>query len=191
MNELGEKPIIALLPGSRKQEIAKMLVVMAKVRSNFSDYQFVIAGAPSQDLTYYRKLVGNEVPVLQDQTYELLRNSKAALVTSGTATLETALFNVPEVVCYKANWVSYQIAKLLVKVDYISLVNLIMKKESVRELIQNDFNQKNVTSELGSILEDEQKRKEIIQDYKQLESLLGGQGASRRTAELIVSSFTA
>jgi lipid-A-disaccharide synthase len=105
--------------------------------------------------------------------------------------LETALFNVPEVVCYKANWVSYQIAKLLVKVDYISLVNLIMKKESVRELIQNDFNQKNVTSELGSILEDEQKRKEIIQDYKQLESLLGGPGASRRTAELIVSSFTA
>ena len=191
VNELGEKPIIALLPGSRKQEIAKMLVVMAKVRSNFSDYQFVIAGAPSQELTYYRKLVGNEVPVLQDQTYELLRNSKAALVTSGTATLETALFNVPEVVCYKANWVSYQIAKLLVKVDYISLVNLIMKKESVRELIQNDFNQKNVTSELGSILEDEQKRKEIIQDYKQLESLLGGQGASRRTAELIVSSFTA
>ena len=168
-----------------------MLVVMAKVRSNFSDYQFVIAGAPSQDLSYYRKLVGNEIPVLQDQTYELLRNSAAALVTSGTATLETALFNVPEVVCYKANWVSYQIAKLLVKVDYISLVNLIMKKESVRELIQNDFNQKNVTSELGSILGDKQKRQEIIQDYKQLESLLGGQGASQRTAELIVSSFTA
>jgi lipid-A-disaccharide synthase len=190
VNQLGEKPIIALLPGSRKQEIAKMLVIMTKVRSNFTDYQFVIAGAPSQEVTYYRKLVGKEVPVVQNQTYELLRNSTAALVTSGTATLETALFNVPEVVCYKANWISYQIAKLLVKVDYISLVNLIMNKESVRELIQKDFNQKNVITELGSILQDEQKRVEIIQDYKQLESLLGGQGASARTAELIVASFT-
>jgi lipid-A-disaccharide synthase len=148
-NNLDEKPIIALLPGSRKQEISKMLSVMLSVVNDFTDYQFVIAGAPSQEFEFYKQfLTTQNVKFVSNKTYDLLSISTAALVTSGTATLETALFKVPEVVCYKGNWISYQIAKRIITLKYISLVNLIMDKQVVTELIQDDCNPKRIKEEL-------------------------------------------
>ena len=126
-NQLGDKPIIALLPGSRKQEITKMLSVMLSVVDDFQEYEFVIAGAPSQEYDFYQQFISNKnIKFVSNKTYDLLRSSTAALVTSGTATLETALFKVPEVVCYKGSNISYQIAKRIITLKYISLVNLIM-----------------------------------------------------------------
>jgi len=188
-NHLNEKPIIALLPGSRKQEIKKMLSVMLQMVDKFNDHQFVIAGAPSQDLTFYKQFITNEnVSIVENKTYDLLSISNAALVTSGTATLETALFKVPEVVCYKGNAISYQIGKRLVKnIKYISLVNLILDKESVTELIQDNFNTKNLENELFKIL-DHKHRKKIFTDYYELEQILGGKGASENTAKLIIKN---
>lgn len=183
--ELDERPIIALLPGSRKQEIAKMLKVMLSITPDFPDYQFIIAGAPSQDVEFYQTFIKKQnVHLVMNRTYDVLSLSKAALVTSGTATLETALFKVPEVVCYKGSSISYQIAKRVIKLDYISLVNLIMDREVVTELIQNDFNRKNLKKELQRIL-DKDVRKKIFEDYYLLEEKLGGTGASKKTAELI------
>ena len=188
-HELSDKPIIALLPGSRKQEIRKMLSVMLALVDDFDNYQFVIAGAPGQDLQFYEDFIkGKSVHFISNKTYDLLSVSYAALVTSGTATLETALFKVPQVVCYKGNWLSYQIGKRLVKhIKYISLVNLIMDKEVVTELIQNDFQVKNLKSELTRILDDYERTKFFI-DYYELEKKLGGKGASDKVAELICSS---
>lgn len=186
-NDLNEKPIIALLPGSRKQEITKMLSIMLSVIDDFPDYQFVIAGAPSQDYSFYKQFITNpNVSFVSNKTYDLLSVSTAALVTSGTATLETALFKVPQVVCYKGSWFSYQIGKRVVNLDYISLVNLIMDKEVVKELIQNDFNSNNLKTELHTIL-DEYERTKFFINYYQLEKKLGGKGASEKTAELIFS----
>ncbi len=143
-HNLSDKPIIALLPGSRKQEITKMLSVMLSLVNDYEDYQFVIAGAPGQDYDFYKQFIKQDnVNFISNKTYDLLSLSTAALVTSGTATLETALFKVPQVVCYKGSWISYQIGKRVVNLDFISLVNLILEKEAVTELIQNDFN-KNV-----------------------------------------------
>ncbi|MET7030469.1 lipid-A-disaccharide synthase [Sediminicola luteus] len=182
------KPIIALLPGSRKQEVQKMLSVMLSVTKSFPEYQFVIAGAPSLEREFYEPfLKGPQVGFVNNRTYDLLSLAHAALVTSGTATLETALFKVPQVVCYKANWISYQIAKRIITLEYISLVNLIMKKEVVRELIQDDLNTKNLTSELLKILDGKQ-RKMIFDAYEDLEKKLGGIGASENTATLIVEN---
>ena len=187
-NNLDEKPIIALLPGSRKQEITKMLSVMLSVVENFKDYQFVIAGAPSQEFSFYQTFLKNEnVHFISNKTYDLLLISHAALVTSGTATLETALFKVPEVVCYKGGWISYQIAKRVITLKYISLVNLIMDREVVKELIQEEFNTKNLKIELSKIL-DSENRNRIFEDYQELEERLGGQGASDKTAKLIVNA---
>src|SRR5690606_21015918 len=150
---LSDKPIIALLPGSRKQEIAKMLDIMLGMRKHFPTYQFVIAGAPSISIESYREIIPDEdVKVVENQTYQLLFHAEAALVTSGTATLETALFEVPEVVCYKGSRFSYLIAKKLIKVKYISLVNLIMDREVVKELIQDELSEENLKSELRKIL---------------------------------------
>jgi lipid-A-disaccharide synthase len=188
-HELDDRPIIALLPGSRKQEITKMLSVMLSVVGDFPTYQFVIAGAPSQEEEFYKSVVSNsEVKLIQNDTYNLLSKSHAALVTSGTATLETALFNVPEVVCYKGNLISYLIARQIVKLDYISLVNLIMNREVVKELIQNDFNLKQLKVELNKIL-DPANREKIFEHYQELKAKLGGVGASQKTAELIVKSL--
>lgn len=188
-HHLSNKPIIALLPGSRKQEIRKMLTVMLSVVEQFKDYQFVIAGAPSQDFEFYKPFIKKaNVAFVGNRTYDLLSVSTAALVTSGTATLETALFKVPEVVCYKGSWISFQIGKRLVKLDYISLVNLIMNRKVVTELIQNDFNQKELVKELQLIL-DKDHRTKIFLDYFELEQKLGGKGASTKTAKLIVNSL--
>lgn len=184
-NNLNEKEIIALLPGSRKQEVEKMLEIMLSVRSYFTDYQFVIAGAPSLPKEFYQKFTDENVHFVSNKTYDLLRCSKAALVTSGTATLETALLNVPEVVCYKGSRISYEIGKRLIKnIKYISLVNLIMDKEVVKELIQNELTTENLIRELDLILN--QNREKIIEDYKELRIKLGGKGASDNAAEIIV-----
>ncbi|MFX0558495.1 lipid-A-disaccharide synthase [Maribacter sp. CXY002] len=182
------KPIIALLPGSRKQEVQKMLSVMLSLTKDFEGYEFVIAGAPSLDKTFYTPFITNEnVKFVNNRTYDLLSISTAAMVTSGTATLETALFNIPQVVCYKANWVSYQIAKRIITLEYISLVNLIMKKEVVRELIQNDLNYYNLKNELTAILAGA-KREEILSNYQDLRVKLGGAGASEKAAALIIEN---
>ena len=189
-NNLSKKPIIALLPGSRKQEISKMLSVMLKMVNKFNDFQFVIAGAPSQDLEFYKNIIGKkEVSIVENKTYDLLSVSYAALVTSGTATLETALFKVPEVVCYKGNEISYQIGKRLIKnIKYISLVNLILDKEIVTELIQVDCNETRLEDELFKIL-DHKRREKIFVKYYELEQKLGGKGASELTAELIIKNL--
>ncbi len=187
-NGLDSRPIIALLPGSRKQEIRKMLEVMVSVAPDFTDYQFVIAGAPSQELSFYQSfLIGKNVHLVENKTYDLLSVSVAALVTSGTATLEAALFKVPQVVCYKGGRLSYEIAKRVIKLDYISLVNLILNKTVVTELIQTDFNKKRLKKELSNILETS-KRDKMFLDYYELEKALGGRGASAKTAKLIYES---
>ena len=187
--QLSEKPIIALLPGSRKQEITTMLETMLEVSKRFTAYQFVIAGAPSQSSEFYKQLIGNhDVTLINNRTYDLLEVAHAALVTSGTATLETGLFKVPQVVCYKANAISYAIAKRVIKIKYISLVNLIMDRLVVTELIQDDFNITQLEQELTKILEPSQ-REHIAQEYSLLEEQLGSTGASQRTAELIVDSL--
>jgi lipid-A-disaccharide synthase len=185
-NGLNEKEIIALLPGSRKQEVEKMLEMMLSVRPYFKEYQFVIAGAPSLSKDFYQTYVDDNVHFVSNKTYDLLRCSKATLVTSGTATLETALLNVPEVVCYRGSKISYAIAKRLVKnINYISLVNLIMDREVVKELIQNDLNTKNLVEELKKII-DGDKRAQVLNDYELLRKKLGGSGASDHAAEVIL-----
>ncbi|MBL4887125.1 MAG: lipid-A-disaccharide synthase [Flavobacteriaceae bacterium] len=190
-NELGENPIIAVLPGSRKQEIKKMLSVMLSVVPDFPDYQFVIAGAPNQDRDFYKPFIKTEnVHLVLNKTYDLLSISTAALVTSGTATLEAALFKVPEVVCYKGSSISYAIAKRIVKLEFISLVNLILKREAVTELIQNDFKTKRLKKELHAILNTERRNK-LFEDYYTLENMLGGKGASAKTAQLIHQALLA
>ena len=186
-HHLGEKPIIAILPGSRKQEITKMLSVMLSLVDDFSEYQFVIAGAPSQDFSFYQSIIGSKkVAFIDNKTYDLLSVSFAALVTSGTATLEAALFKVPQVVCYKGSNISYQIAKRIITLKFISLVNLIMDREVVKELIQGDFTKKNLSNELKKIL-DENQRVKLFEAYYELEQKLGGKGASENTAKSIVA----
>jgi len=187
-NKLDNKPIIALVPGSRKQEITKMLPVMLTVIPSFKEYQFVIAGSPAVPAEFYQGIIkGSDVKIVYNQTYELLRNTHAALVTSGTATLETALFEVPEVVCYKGTYVSYLIAKSFIKVKFISLVNLIMDREIVRELIQKQFNAENLKLELERLISDDEKRTLLFKEYKELKEKLGGKGASQKTAALMLN----
>ncbi|NNK61430.1 MAG: lipid-A-disaccharide synthase [Flavobacteriaceae bacterium] len=189
-HELNEKPIIALLPGSRKQEIKKMLSVMLSAIQDVPGYQFVIAGAPGQDEQFYEQFtINHNVKFISNRTYDLLSVSYAALVTSGTATLETALFKVPQVVCYKGSWMSYQIGKRLVKnIKFISLVNLIMDKEVVTELIQNECSTKRLKKELDIILDDYERTK-FFMNYYELEKKLGGKGASKKVAESIYNSL--
>lgn len=187
-NGLDERPIIALLPGSRKQEIAKMLRIMLSVVDDYHQYQFVIAGAPSQEYSFYEQFIREEnVHFVSGKTYDLLSVSFAALVTSGTATLETALLNVPEVVCYKGNWLSYQIAKWVIKLKYISLVNLIMDKPVVTELIQGALSKRNLEVELNKLLS-LRYRYDVFKDYVKLREKLGGEGASDKVAQLVVNS---
>jgi lipid-A-disaccharide synthase len=184
---ISAKPIIALLPGSRKQEIKVKLPIMLQVVDRFPQYQFVVAQAPSLPADFYMEIIGdkNVLPV-KDQTYNVLKQASAALVTSGTATLETALFGVPEVVCYKGNPISYWLATKLIKVKYISLVNLIMDKPVVTELIQADLNVDNLETELKKILNDGPHRQQLLQDYKQLWHRLGHKNASALAAAEVI-----
>ena len=191
-NDLPDLPLIALLPGSRMMEIEKMLQMMTSVISSFPGYQFVIAGAPSIPAEFYNRFPGSSgVRVVINQTYDLLSHSRAALVTSGTATLETALMEVPQVVCYKGNVLSYLIAKQLVHVSYISLVNLIMGRMLVPELIQSELNQSNLVKELSSLLEDGARRQSVLDGYQSLKRDLGGSGASARVAALMIQYLKA
>ena len=190
-NSLGEKrEIIALLPGSRHQEVKRVLPVMLKAASHFPDYQFVVAGVSSLDKSLYKKILGNsDVFLIENQTYELLQNSSAAVVTSGTATLETALFTVPEVVCYKATGISYCLAKWMIKVKFISLVNLVMDREVVKELIQGEMTEANIVKELDQLLHNGKRQRQLLEDYEELKGRLGNAGASEKAAEVIMDAM--
>ena len=185
-----KKEVIALLPGSRKQEVSRMLEIMLKTIKFYPNYQFVIGCAPSLDESFYKSIIGNEnVHLLFNKTYQILQIASAAMVTSGTATLETALLYVPEVVCYKGNPISYHIAKKLIKVKFISLVNLIMNKEVVKELIQDDLTPENIKKELDLILTSHKKQRDLLEDYDELKCVLGNAGASNNAASIIVSDL--
>jgi lipid-A-disaccharide synthase len=186
--QLSTSSLIALLPGSRKQEILKKLPIMLEVSKRFPDYQFVVAKAPGVDESFYDELLQpyHNVSYVSNQTYDLLLHSKAALVTSGTATLETALFGVPEVICYKGNPISYQIAKRLISIKYIGLVNLIMDKEVVKELIQHELTVDKLTAELDLLLHNPQKQAQVAQDYAALWQLLSKDGNASAKAAAIV-----
>jgi lipid-A-disaccharide synthase len=188
--KFSDKEIIALLPGSRKQEILKKLPVMLEVSKAFPSYQFIVAKAPGLEDDFYNSLLQpyNNVSTVSGKTYDLLIQAKAALVTSGTATLETALFAVPEAVCYKGSFLSYEIGRRLVKVKFISLVNLIMDKLVVKEFIQHDMNVSNLKTELQDLLTNELRISQLKKDYADLKNLLSQQGnASAKAAEAIVS----
>lgn len=184
------KPIVALLPGSRKQEIATMLPLMLAAAKQFPQYDFVIAGAPGQTASYYNSVMGDsKVPVIFGKTYNLLQHARAALVTSGTATLETALFKVPQVVCYKGSAVSYLIAKQLVKVKYISLVNLVMDQDIVTELIQNRCTPEIIAAQLKQIADDGEARHAMLSAYNRLHEKLSEQGGASATTALLIDEY--
>ncbi len=185
--ELSNKPIIALLPGSRKNEIKKKLPLMLNVIPHFNEYQFVIAGAPSVSIDFYKQFTNStNIKIIFGKTYQLLKVANSAIVTSGTATLETALFNIPQVVCYKTSFLTYFIAKLFVKVKYISLVNIILNKEAITELIQNKLTISNLVKELTLITKGS-KREQILNDYNKLNKLIGKVGASQRIAKQMIN----
>ncbi len=192
-NNLPDKPIVALLPGSRHQEIQNMLPVMRDTALQFPSYQFIIAGAPSAHKKWYADFLNHtNISIVYGKTYELLSHSTAALVTSGTATMEAAMWNVPEVICYRAKGltgtISYHLAKKLIgkKLKFIGMVNLVMEKEVVKELIQHELTVENLSGELKKLLEDVNYRSRIISEYKELYEKLGGQGASSRAAKVIL-----
>lgn len=183
----GEKPLVTLLPGSRKQEIVRVLPLMLSVIAEFPAYRFAIAGAPGLDPGFYSHLLDNKaVEIVFGKTYDLLAQASAALVTSGTASLETALYEVPQVICYKGSKISFAIAKRIVNIKYIGLPNLIMKKEIITELIQGDLTTERLSKELSAILTQQDKIDKVREDYQQLRQLLGGKGASGRAADHII-----
>lgn len=187
LNQLTDKKIIALLPGSRKQEITYLLPDMLAVADQFKDFQFVIAGAPSFKPEFYDQFLKDKnIPVIFNATYDLLTNAYAAIVASGTATLETALFNVPQVVVYKGNTLTIAIARMLVKIKFISLVNLIVDKGIVTELIQEDCNELKIAAELNAIINDQPNRAAMLRNYDELDQRMGHPGASAKTAALII-----
>lgn len=186
-HQLDDRPIIALLPGSRKQEISRLLTEMLRIVNDYPQFQFVIAGAPSLNAAFYQPFIKQEnVKLILNDTYNLLNNAYAAIVTSGTATLETALFNVPQVVVYKGNEISYQIAKRIINLKYISLVNLIMDEPIVTELIQNECNTANIKKEFDKVI-NKNYRGEMFVKYRELSEKLGGGGASERVVNILRS----
>lgn len=186
-----DKPIVALLPGSRKQEILAKLPIMLNTADLFPQYKFVVAKAPSLEDSFYENLLKGhpQVDSLAGNTYGLLSMARAAMVTSGTATLETALFGVPQIICYKGNAISYQIAKRLVKIKYIGLVNLIMNKEVVKELIQDQLTPENLASELEMIVAETECRRKILEDYGTLHEMLSKDGNASMKAARIIADF--
>lgn len=186
--DLADKPIIALLPGSRKREIRTKLPIMLTVVDHFPDYQFVIAGSETIDEAMYQKYTQGKVKVIFGRTYGILNNATAALVTSGTATLETALFRVPQVVCYKPGWLTYHLLRHIISIKYICMVNLILDRKVVEELIEGQLNEKQLVKELKAILAEE-KRDVMVEAYNELEQKLGGTGASERVAERMIAAL--
>jgi lipid-A-disaccharide synthase len=189
-NNLTQQPIIAVLPGSRKQEVKTKLPIMLEAVKDFKEYQIIVAGAPSLDESFYQSFLSgySNVKIVHGQTYDLLSNAEAGVVTSGTATLETALFEVPEVVCYIGSPISYLIAKQLIKIKFISLVNLIMDREVVKELIQKECNPQSIKTELMQLLEGGNKREQMLGDYKKMKEILGGGGASMKIAQSVLKT---
>jgi len=185
-NSLSDKPMIAVLPGSRVQEIERMLGIMLEVTKEFKDYQFVVAGATSLPALNYAPLHQHGIKVVFNQTYELMNYAQAGIIKSGTSTLECALFKLPQVVCYKSGALSFAIGKQLVKIKYISLVNLIMDKPIVKELVQNDLTAKNISNELMKLLNDATYRNQMLSAYDALVDQLGGSGASKKIAKYLV-----
>ena len=185
-NNLSGKPIIALLPGSRHMEISKLLPVMSELAFRFPAHHCVIAGAPNFEEHYYQQYMGDtHLPVVFNATYDLLKHAEAAVVASGTATLETALLNVPQVVVYKANPVSIAIGRMVIQVKFISLVNLILDKPAVKELIQKTCTVSDIFEELDGLLNNKAHRQQVLDDYEILHQKMGKPGASGRTAKLI------
>ena len=183
-----DKPILALLPGSRKQEIQRILPIMLEAAAHFDTIQTIVAGAPNLPASYYQPFLKKyKAQLIHNQTYPLLQIATAAAVTSGTATLETALHNVPQAVCYKANPLSFYIARKIVNIPYISLPNLILNKPAVKELIQKDLTIKNLTNELSLLLFNKEYQNQLSESYQQLYQLLGGIDASKRTAQQILN----
>jgi lipid-A-disaccharide synthase len=185
-NNLSGCKIIALLPGSRKQEVEKMLELMVATKKQFPDYRFVIAGVSNLSKQFYEQFLSDEVSIVFDQAYDLLSHADAAIVTSGTATLETALFGVPQVVGYKTSWLSHKIAMQLIRVPFISLVNLIAQKEVVKELWQNELTPENITSEIKKVLNNSPERSRQLTEYQDIRNALGRAGASAKTGKRIV-----
>jgi lipid-A-disaccharide synthase len=181
---LSNQPIIALLPGSRKQEIKTKLPAMLKVVRHFPEYQFVIAGSDTISPEFYAEYNPHSIKVIFSRTYDVLNSAQAALVTSGTATLETALLKIPQVVCYKPGYVTYHLLKRIVKIKFICMVNLVLDRMAVQELIEGELNEERLVEELSLILEGE-KREKMLKDYVELETKLGGEGTSARTAQLM------
>jgi lipid-A-disaccharide synthase len=184
-NKLDNRPIIALLPGSRKQEVTKMLPIMLEATKKYTDFQLVIAGAPGLDRQFYEPYLNERLSIVFGQTYDLLKNATTAVVCSGTATLETALFNIPQVCGYAGNPISYLIIKMLANLEYISLVNLCLQRTCITELIQNDVTPEKLQHEMELIMPGGANREKMLADYKELQSLLGGKGASERAAKVI------
>lgn len=184
-NRLDERPIIALLPGSRRQEVTRLLPVMLEATKHYADHQLVIAGAPGLDRSFYGPFLNERLGIVCNQTYDLLKQSTVAIVCSGTATLETALLNVPQVCGYAANPLSYAIAKMLVKLKYISLVNLCLDRPCITELIQRDMNPARLREELDLVMPGGSRREKMLNDYEELRQLLGGSGASDKAAAVI------
>jgi lipid-A-disaccharide synthase len=186
-HQLNDKKIVALLPGSRKQEISRLLPDMVAVARSWPDYQFVVAGAPTFDQTYYDQYLKNSgIKILFNATYDLLNNAHTAIVASGTANLETALFDVPQIVVYKGNPISITIARAVIRIRFISLVNLIMDDGVVKELIQQDCNPKKIAEELDLIVNNKAYRHKMLVNYKKLHDKMGAPGASEKTAGLII-----
>ena len=190
-NNLDNKPIIALLPGSRKQEINKIIPVMLEIADQYPEHQFVIAATLAIPADYYRSLIPDDsgINIVYDQTYALLKHSFVAVVTSGTATLEAALLNVPEVVGYITSKLSYKVGIRFVRVPYISLVNLIMGKEVVREFVQDEMTGKTIKQELDRLMFDVEYRENMLKDFSELKKTIGKPGASKRVAELILKEM--
>jgi lipid-A-disaccharide synthase len=185
-HDLNDKPIVAILPGSRKQEIEKILPVLVSVTDLFPDYQFVIGATSNFSADFYKSIAGSgNIKIIFDETYDLLSHAKAGLITSGTATLETALFGIPLAVVYSTTTVTYHISKRFIKIKYISLVNLILDKPAVKELIQKELTTDNIRNELTKILNDEQYRSEMLSNLAQLKHLLGEEKASKKAAEIV------
>jgi lipid-A-disaccharide synthase len=193
-NKLQEKPILALLPGSRKGEISVLLPTMLEAAARFPEFQCVIAGAPNMNEVFYQPFMkGHTAPIIWGKTYEILIHSRVAIVSSGTATLETAILNVPQVVVYQLtpNWLFKYLKKYFLKTKWVSLVNIILKKEAVTELIQSDFTLENIVREMEKIVHDPKNEKRVLNDYSEMMNLLGNKGASQRAAALMVSSLKA
>lgn len=189
-NKLSQVPIISILPGSRKQEIKVKLPIMLDAVKSLKNYQIVIAGAPNQTAKMYEEFEAQGCKIIFGQTYDLLSNSEAAIVTSGTATLETAILNIPEVVCYKGSWISYFIARSLIKINYISLVNLIMDQQIVKELIQGECNPFKIREELDLLLYDKNYREVMLSNFEIMREKLGGQGASKKVAHSLLKTIS-